>query len=59
MIPTPFVLPGREPPPNWPEDGRIQFERVSVRYSTDSDPVLRAVSVDLKAGEKVRMSRNQ
>ncbi|XP_033647740.1 ATP-binding cassette sub-family C member 9-like [Asterias rubens] len=44
---------GREPPPNWPEDGRIQFERVSVRYSTDSDPVLRAVSVDLKAGEKI------
>ncbi|XP_022081543.1 ATP-binding cassette sub-family C member 9-like [Acanthaster planci] len=44
---------GRDPPEDWPRNGRIQFDRASVRYSADSDPVLRAVSVDVSPGEKV------
>ncbi|XP_038069146.1 ATP-binding cassette sub-family C member 9-like isoform X2 [Patiria miniata] len=44
---------GREPPDDWPKNGRIQFDRASVRYSADTDPVLRAVTVDIAPGEKV------
>ncbi|XP_071504808.1 ATP-binding cassette sub-family C member 9-like [Diadema antillarum] len=44
---------GLEPPPNWPHRGQISVDSISVRYASDLDPVLRDVSVNIRAGEKV------
>ena len=38
---------------NWPSQGSIQFKGVSLRYSPDSDPVLKDLNFQIKAGEKV------
>ncbi|XP_038067008.1 ATP-binding cassette sub-family C member 9-like [Patiria miniata] len=44
---------GNDPPPDWPQDGRIQFDHVSVRYAIDTDTVLDDITVDFRAGEKI------
>ncbi|CVK96796.1 related to multidrug resistance-associated protein [Fusarium mangiferae] len=41
-----------EVPDNWP-GGRIVFDGVTASYSGDSQPVLRDVSLDVEAGQKV------
>lgn len=40
-------------PDNWPEKGAIRFEDYSVRYRDGLDPVLRNITLDVKAGEKI------
>jgi ATP-binding cassette, subfamily C (CFTR/MRP), member 1 len=40
------------PPPNWPSAGAIQFSEVSAAYKSDQ-PVLKSVTLDIKAGEKI------
>ena len=42
-----------KPPRTWPQNGEISIERVSARYARNLDPVLKCVSVDIKAGDKV------
>ncbi|XP_038068619.1 ATP-binding cassette sub-family C member 9-like [Patiria miniata] len=44
---------GEDPPPEWPQEGRIQLDHVSVRYAIDTDTVLNDITLDFKAGEKV------
>ena len=46
-------LLGEEPPPDWPQEGQIRMDRVSVRYAQNTDTVLRDISVNFKAGHKV------
>lgn len=38
---------------NWPSQGRIQYENVSLTYSTSKEKVLRDVSFEIRAGEKI------
>lgn len=40
-------------PKNWPEKGAIRFENYSLRYREGLDPVLKNISLDVKAGEKI------
>ena len=37
----------------WPSKGEIRFKGVSLRYSSDSEPVLKDLNFQVKAGEKI------
>lgn len=37
----------------WPNDGAITFDKLSLRYSQHGHPVLKNVSLQIRAGEKV------
>ena len=41
------------PPPTWPSRGEIKFKEVSLRYREGLPLVLKNVSFDVRAGEKV------
>jgi ATP-binding cassette subfamily C (CFTR/MRP) protein 4 len=49
------VSPDRRPPSNWPSQGRIVFNNVSMCHSTDEDSplALHHISLTIKASEKV------
>lgn len=40
-------------PANWPTEGQITLERLSIRYRAGLEPVLKGISLDIRAGEKV------
>ena len=44
---------GMMPPGSWPQLGEISIEGISARYARELDPVLKKVTVHIKAGEKV------
>ncbi|KAG8183008.1 hypothetical protein JTE90_017096 [Oedothorax gibbosus] len=54
-------LPTEEGPPkditnvpdNWPENGSISFQNVSMKYDSNSDPILKNITLSIKPGEKV------
>lgn len=46
-------IPGKVEDENWPSKGNIVFKNVSLRYSRDSEPVLREITFKVRAGEKV------
>eukprot|EP00741_Cyanophora_paradoxa_P011330 tig00020554_g10943.t1 len=50
---APAVVEGSRPPEGWPHHGRIQVERLVMRYREGLEPVLRGVSLDVRPGEKV------
>ncbi|CAG0903212.1 unnamed protein product [Darwinula stevensoni] len=45
--------PDKKPPSNWPSEGAIEFEQVSLRYSADSLPVLNDLTFKAAAKEKI------
>ncbi|XP_046974021.1 uncharacterized protein LOC124540463 [Vanessa cardui] len=42
-----------QPPPNWPSDGQIQFENVSLKYGAEDPPVLKDLNFTINSGWKV------
>lgn len=40
-------------PKLWPEDGKIEFRQVTLKYNPNSEPVLRNLSFTIKSQEKV------
>ena len=46
-------IPGKVEDKEWPKNGNIVMKGVNVRYSADSEPVLRDLNLKIKAGEKV------
>ncbi|XP_047534615.1 uncharacterized protein LOC125069235 [Vanessa atalanta] len=40
-------------PPNWPSDGQIQFENVSLKYGAEDPPVLKDLNFTINSGWKV------
>ncbi|GMH40904.1 hypothetical protein BSKO_08808 [Bryopsis sp. KO-2023] len=48
---------GEEPeeklPENWPTEGKISIKNVSMKYRDDTPLVVKDVSLDIKAGEKI------
>ncbi|CAB0001705.1 unnamed protein product, partial [Nesidiocoris tenuis] len=43
----------RKPPKGWPSKGDIEFEGLSLRFAENAPPVLKNVSVQIHAGEKI------
>jgi ABC-type multidrug transport system fused ATPase/permease subunit len=43
----------QEPPPGWPRTGALRLEHLTMRYQPSMPLVLRDVSADIAAGEKV------
>lgn len=44
-----------DPPPSWPEQGEIKFDNVEMAYRAGLPTVLKGISFDIRAGEKVRL----
>ncbi|KAE8605948.1 hypothetical protein XENTR_v10010526 [Xenopus tropicalis] len=40
-------------PPNWPENGEIQIQNLSVRYDSSLKPVLKHVNAHITPGQKI------
>jgi ABC-type multidrug transport system fused ATPase/permease subunit len=49
----PAVIQDRRPFPSWPQQGRISFQEVSLRYRPELPLVLNNISFDVQAGHKV------
>lgn len=45
--------PGRKPPPDWPQRGSVIYDDVTLSYFEDEEPVLKGLSFEIKAREKV------
>ncbi|KAL2743664.1 putative multidrug resistance-associated protein lethal(2)03659 isoform X1 [Vespula maculifrons] len=45
--------PDKKPPENWPQQGKIEFRGVSMRYALLEPPVLMDLTFEIKAKEKI------
>ncbi len=43
-----------KPPRSWPDEGKVAFENYMTRYRPGLDLVLKGITVNISAGEKVR-----
>ena len=50
---APDVLFKSRPPIGWPAHGQVSFENFSTRYREGLDPVLKGISLNIKAQEKI------
>ena len=50
---APAIIDSRRPPPQWPSEGNVKFDKYSTRYREGLDLVLRNISVDIPGGTKV------
>lgn len=50
---APLIIDGQRPPRGWPNEGRIQFVSLELRYRPDLSPVLKGVSFTVLPREKV------
>ncbi|KAJ2865042.1 ATP-binding cassette glutathione S-conjugate transporter ycf1 [Coemansia aciculifera] len=49
----PRVIEGSRPLPAWPETGKIEFHRYSMRYRSDLDPTINDLSFVVRSKEKI------
>ncbi|EIW84009.1 ABC protein [Coniophora puteana RWD-64-598 SS2] len=49
----PHEIPEKKPPAEWPQEGKIVFSDVKMAYRKGLPDVLRGVSIDVKAAEKI------
>ncbi|KAM3565252.1 hypothetical protein MY1884_000325 [Beauveria asiatica] len=47
------ILQPQRPPPNWPVKGNVEFRNVVASYKEVGPPVLKGLTLSIKAGEKV------
>ncbi|XP_051958404.1 ATP-binding cassette sub-family C member 3-like [Xyrauchen texanus] len=50
---APWIVKDKQPPPDWPPEGNVEFMDYSVRYREGLDMVLRNLSLKVKGGEKI------
>ncbi|PHH65684.1 hypothetical protein CDD81_1770 [Ophiocordyceps australis] len=50
---APPMVEDSRPPETWPEKGDMEFVDYTTRYRSDLEPVLRSISLKIKAREKV------
>ncbi|XP_063809426.1 ATP-binding cassette sub-family C member 5-like isoform X1 [Pseudophryne corroboree] len=50
---APFSIPEKSPKDEWPQDGRITFENVEMRYRDNLPLVLKNISFSIKPQEKI------
>ena len=48
-----FSFIATETPRAWPEDGKVKFEKVFMKYGEDEPPVLNNLDFEIKDGWKV------
>lgn len=46
-------VPTKKPHRDWPHQGRIVFDKLSLRYVAEDTPVLKSLDIVIEAGEKV------
>lgn len=46
-------LPADKPPLDWPQKGRVTFDHAFLRYTRNSPPSIRNLTVEFKPGEKI------
>ncbi|CAG8616403.1 17248_t:CDS:2, partial [Racocetra fulgida] len=47
------IIPDHRPPPEWPSRGDIHIKNLEIKYRHDSPLVLKGVSADIMAAEKI------
>ena len=52
-VEAPAVIESNRPPKNWPQEGKLVFENVMLRYRAELEPALKGVSFATGAGEKI------
>jgi ABC-type multidrug transport system fused ATPase/permease subunit len=50
---APSNIPDTKPQANWPSQGAVQFINYTTRYRQDLDPVLKNISFNIRAAQKV------
>ncbi|KAF8533369.1 P-loop containing nucleoside triphosphate hydrolase protein [Trichophaea hybrida] len=50
---APEIIEDNRPPASWPDNGNVSFKNYSTRYRSDLDLVLKNVTFNVQAGEKV------
>ncbi|GAA6063571.1 hypothetical protein JCM10212_003150 [Sporobolomyces blumeae] len=50
---APAVIEDNRPPENWPASGAIDFDKVFMSYRPDLPPVLKGMSLNVGAGERI------
>uniref|UniRef100_A0A672M2M9 ABC-type glutathione-S-conjugate transporter n=1 Tax=Sinocyclocheilus grahami TaxID=75366 RepID=A0A672M2M9_SINGR len=50
---APWIVTDKQPPPDWPPKGNVEFVDYSVRYREGLDLVLRNISLKVEGGEKI------
>lgn len=50
---APAIIEESRPEKSWPEHGAIQMNKIVMSYRKGLPPVLKGLSLDIKAGEKV------
>lgn len=50
---APAIVEGKRPPAHWPQQGRIQITDLCLAYRPGLPLVLRNLTLDIKAGERV------
>ena len=50
---APHEIPDKKPPVSWPAQGRIVLKDVVLKYRTELPSVLKGISMNVNAGEKV------
>lgn len=50
---APHEIADKKPPPEWPSEGRIEFNKVVLKYRPELPSVLKGLSMDVKGGEKI------
>ena len=51
---APWYIDETKPPRTWPPEGKVAFENFKVRYRPELDLVLKGITLNIGAGEKVR-----
>ncbi|XP_065349429.1 probable multidrug resistance-associated protein lethal(2)03659 [Cloeon dipterum] len=45
--------PSKDPGKDWPRQGRVVFDELTMRYSKNDPPVLKGISFSINSGEKI------
>ena len=46
-------LPEKKPPPEWPNEGKLEFRNLSLNYDLEKEPVLKNLSFTIFGEEKI------
>ncbi|CAG8836536.1 6097_t:CDS:2, partial [Gigaspora margarita] len=47
------IIPDNRPPPEWPARGEIHIKNLEIKYGSDNPLVLKGISIDIMAAEKI------
>ncbi|CAG8842121.1 5670_t:CDS:2, partial [Racocetra persica] len=47
------IIPDNRPPPGWPSRGEIHIKNLEIKYGLDSPLILKGISLDIMAAEKI------